>query len=210
MPLQPQLGPGMHLLFTLREETWGAPSPQQTTPKRLNNPKTSCRHSPDPPEARLGSPGGRGQPRRDRTREVVSCRIPFPSRSVPGKGRIEAQPEGGGCRPHPLDSARLHRGENPPPSRRQLQGCPRNPVGSLGFIQRERPGAAFPSELLLRARDTPSSDGVVVTSPVNPPAGSFPGRCRVQPSRIAGGGKRRIRLRLCCSHTKDPSSPCSS
>lgn len=33
---------------------------------------------------------------------------------------------------------------DPPEARRQLQVCPKDPVGSLRFIQRETPGAAFP------------------------------------------------------------------
>lgn len=132
----------------LQKQAWSRPSPAlpETNPPNPLKQRKSAPHAPpgapEPPEpwprVTSPSPAGRAQPFGDKTQAVASCRIPFPSGSIPGKGRIEAQPgeasgEGGECPPHPLDSARLHRGENPPRARSAQGGHSAAPGMSQGW-----------------------------------------------------------------------------
>lgn len=138
--LQRSSAQGCHLLSAALPRDPGRAQPKPNHPKPLQSSKPPRGHSQErPPQPSLGSGhiSGRARPGCAQTREVVSCKVPFPSRSISGKGRVEVQGQGreGNAAltlrvPHGSTAGKISpRARGTQGWTRQLQGCPRDAVG---------------------------------------------------------------------------------
>lgn len=211
--LQPQLSPGMPSAVHSSGNRPGAgPAPlcpKPTTQTRLNGAKPPRTHR----QERLSHPSlgsgshlrhlqGGHSPLVTKPRRLCPAGSHFPAGASQGRaGWRRSREKRQGRAVNAALTLRVLQGSiarnipepgAPRAGTQQLQGCPRD--GSLGFIQRQRPGSASPSSTGTQSCSFPPlwklgtppalilSPPVAVTSPWSAPAASFPARCPVRAS----------------------------